>query len=84
MHVRATQTHVRTGRDYLVHPNDIPPSILIAEAASLLSVYGENPEYDRGVAELTAFLLGDTSDGIASVLSMLRSHPQSAYEGEQS
>lgn len=68
--------------DLAVQPRrPIPPSILIAEAASLLSVHGENTEYDRGVAELTAFLLGQTSEGIKGVLAMLRSHPQ--HEGER-
>lgn len=50
----------------------ITPAVLMRTAAALLSVEGENPEYDRALAELVTDLLGGTSDDKDAILSALR------------
>jgi hypothetical protein len=45
---------------------------LIGEAATLLSEDGENPEYDRALAELVTFSMGLNSEHVEGTMEMLR------------
>ncbi len=45
---------------------------LIDEAATLLSEDGENPEYDRALAELVTFSMGLVRDHVEGTMRMLR------------
>ena len=45
---------------------------LLAESASLLSEKGENPEYDRALAEVATFMGGGTSDEVHLTLDLLK------------
>lgn len=45
---------------------------LMVESASLLSEQGENPEYDRALAEVVTFMGGGTSDDVHLTMELLR------------